>query len=67
MTLDAVAGEIELRSKRELIEKFIDSAMPNVDSAAEVPDCFEDFWEQESVSSFDALCKEEQLDADNKL
>lgn len=24
----------------------------------------EDFWEQERVSSFDALCKEEQLDAD---
>jgi type I restriction enzyme R subunit len=64
LVLDAVAGDIELRSKRELIEKFIDSAMPNVDSAAEIPDCFEDFWEQERVSSFDALCKEEQLDAD---
>ena len=24
----------------------------------------EDFWEQERVASFDALCKEEQLDAD---
>ena len=35
--LDSVAGEIELRSKRELIEKFIDSAMPNVDSAAGDP------------------------------
>jgi type I restriction enzyme R subunit len=64
LVLDAVAGDIELRSKRELIEKFIDSAMPNIDSAAEIPDCFEDFWEQERVSSFDALCKEEQLDAD---
>ena len=62
--LDAVAGEIELRSKRELIEKFIDSAMPNVDSAAEVPDCFEDFWEQERIAAFDQLVKEEQLDAD---
>ena len=62
--LDAVAGEIELRSKRELIEKFIDSAMPNVDSAAEVPDCFEDFWEQERITAFDQLVKEEQLDAD---
>ena len=64
MILDAVAGEIELRSKRELIEKFIDSAMPNVDSAAEVPDCFEDFWEQERIAAFDQLVKEEQLDAD---
>ena len=64
LVLDSVAGDIELRSKRELIEKFIDTAMPDVDSAAEIPDCFEEFWEQERESSFDALCKEEQLDAD---
>jgi len=35
-----------------------------MDRAAEIPDSFEDFWEQERVSAFDALCKEEQLDAD---
>ena len=64
LLLDSIAADIELRSKRELIERFIDSEMPNVDSATEIPDCFEDFWEQERVSSFDALCKEEQLDAD---
>jgi type I restriction enzyme R subunit len=64
LLLDSIAADIELRSKRELIERFIDSEMPNVDSATEIPDCFEDFWEQERVSAFDALCKEEQLDAD---
>ena len=57
--LDSVAGDIELRNKRRLIEKFIVSEMPNVESAAEIPDCFEEYWEQERVSAFDALCKED--------
>lgn len=64
LILDTVAGDIELRTKRELIEKFIDSTLPDITSAAEIPDCFEDFWEQERQSAFDQLCKEEQLDAD---
>jgi len=64
LILDSVAGEIELRSKRELIQKFIDSNLPNLDSAAEIPDSFENFWEQERLSAFEKLVKEEQLDAD---
>ena len=64
LILDTVAGDIELRSKRELIQKFIDSTLPDIKSAAEIPDSFEDYWEQERVSAFDALCKEEQLDAE---
>ena len=64
LILDTVAGDIELRSKRELIQKFIDSTLPDVKSAAEIPDSFEDYWEQERASAFDALCKEEQLDAE---
>ena len=64
LILDSVAGEIELRSKRELIQKFIESTLPDLGSAAEIPDSFEDFWEQERFSAFDQLVKEEQLDAD---
>ncbi len=64
LILGAVAGDVELRSKRELIQKFIDSTLPEVSSAAEIPNSFEDFWEQERLSAFDALCKEEQLDAE---
>jgi type I restriction enzyme R subunit len=64
LILDAVAGEIELRSKRELIQKFIDGSLPQLDSAAEIPDSFEEFWEQERLSAFDQLVREEQLDAD---
>lgn len=64
LILESVAGEIELRSKRELIQKFIDSTVPTLGSAAEIPDSFEEFWEQERQSAFAALCKEEQLDAE---
>ena len=64
LILDSVAGEIELRSKRELIEKFIESTLPNISNATEIPDTFEHFWEQERQSAFDQLVKEEQLDAD---
>jgi type I restriction enzyme R subunit len=63
LILDCVAGDIELRSKRELIEKFIEQNLPKLDSSAEIPDSFEDFWEKERVAAFDNLVKEEQLDA----
>ena len=63
LILDGVAGDIELRSKRELIEKFIEQNLPKLDSSAEIPESFEDFWEKERVAAFDHLCKEEQLDA----
>lgn len=38
--------------------------MPGLSSAAEIPESFESFWEQERATAFDALCKEEELDAD---
>jgi type I restriction enzyme R subunit len=63
LILDGVAGDIELRSKRELIEKFIEQNLPKLDSSVEIPESFEDFWEKERVAAFDHLCKEEQLDA----
>jgi type I restriction enzyme, R subunit len=62
--LDSVAGDIELRSKQELIQKFIESTLPGLGNAAEIPDSFEEFWEQERASAFETLCKEEQLDAE---
>ena len=64
LILDSVAGDVELRSKKELIEKFIEQSLPKVGDAAEIPETFEAFWEAERVAAFDQLVKEEQLDAD---
>lgn len=62
--LDAVSGDEELRSKRELIAKFIDEQLPNVPNSVMIPESFESFWEHERDDAFAALVKEEQLDAD---
>ncbi len=64
LILDTVAGDLELRSKRELIEKFIEQNLPTAGSAAEIPETFEAFWEKERVDAFDQLVKDEHLDAD---
>ena len=53
-----------LRSKKELIEKFIDQNLPAIEDAAQIPETFETYWEAERADAFDKLVKEEQLDAD---
>lgn len=62
--IDALSGDPELRTKQELIKKFIENNLPEISHASEIPETFEDFWEQERKSAFDSLVKEEQLDAD---
>jgi type I restriction enzyme R subunit len=64
LILDSVTGDLELRSKAMLIEKFIEDNLPKVGSEAEIPDSFEAFWEKERVAAFDQLVAEEDLDAD---
>ena len=62
--IDALAGDPELRTKQELIMQFIENNLPEISHAAEIPECFEDFWEQERRKAFDSLVKEEHLDAE---
>ena len=64
LILDSVTGDLELRSKAMLIEKFIEDNLPQVGSEAQIPDSFEAFWEKERVAAFDQLVAEEDLDAD---
>lgn len=44
--IDLIAGEAYLRSKRELIEKFIKENLPNIDDADNIPDEFEKILER---------------------
>ena len=62
--IDLVVGETQLRSKRELIEKFIRENLPLIEDPDNVPDEFEAFWNQERVSALNQLSKEENLDTD---
>ena len=60
--IDLLAGEVELRSKRELIEKFIEENLPHIDDVDAIQDEFEKFWQQEKIMALAKLCEEEQLD-----
>jgi type I restriction enzyme R subunit len=59
-----LGGETQLRSKKELIEKFIDQNLPHIQDVDDIPDAFEAFWNEERQSAFNNLCEEEQLMSD---
>jgi type I restriction enzyme R subunit len=59
--INIINGNAQLRSKRELIEKFIDSTLASIEDTDAVDDAFESFWEGEKVSAFERLCDEENL------
>ena len=60
--VDLIAGETNLRSKRELIEKFIEENLPRVTDTDEIPEEFEQFWSAEQQKAFNKLVVEEDLD-----
>ena len=60
--MDLLGGDIDLRSKRELIEKFIEENLPKIHDADAIQDEFEKYWQEQKVLALEKLCIEEQLD-----
>ncbi len=60
--MDLLGGEVELRSKRELIEKFIEENIPHIDDADNIQDEFEKYWQEQKVLALAKLCDAENLD-----
>ena len=60
--MDLLGGDIELRSKRELIEKFILENLPLIDNADNIQDEFEEYWQEQKVLALAKLCDDEHLD-----
>jgi type I restriction enzyme, R subunit len=60
--LDLLGGEVQLRSKRELIEKFINENLPKIDNADNIQDEFEKYWQDQKVLALAKLCDDEHLD-----
>jgi len=60
--IDLLGGDISLRSKKELIEKFIDENLPHIEDADKIEDEFEQYWQDQKVFALDKICEEEQLD-----
>jgi type I restriction enzyme R subunit len=59
--INIINGNAQLRSKRELIEKFIDSTLASIEDVDTVDEAFDVYWEQEKASAFTQLCDEENL------
>ena len=60
--IDLLGGDIQLRSKRELIEKFIQENMPLIKEGDNFNDEFEKFWQEQKVLALGKLCEDEHLD-----
>ena len=57
-------NEAHLRSKRELIERFIKENLPVIEDTDDIPQEFEKFWNTEQQKAFNQLVKEENLSAE---
>jgi len=59
---DILSSETQLRSKKELIEKFIEENLPLITDSDLVANEFESFWTVEKKKAILKLAKEENLD-----
>jgi len=60
--IDLLGGDIKLRSKRELIEKFIEENLPHILDEDAIEEEFEQYWQDQKVLALGKLCEEEHLD-----
>ncbi|MDT7849399.1 type I restriction endonuclease subunit R [Methylophilus sp. VKM B-3414] len=59
--IDLVAGEIQLRSKRQLIEEFIEDNLPKLKPNEDVIGAFESYWNNHKQAAFQKLCEDENI------
>lgn len=57
---DILSGDIDLRSKKELIEKFIDQQLVG-QKLGNVQEAFDAYWSEEQRKAFHKICKDENL------
>ncbi|MER9801771.1 type I restriction endonuclease subunit R [Mesorhizobium sp. M0142] len=62
--LDIISSEPSLRSKRELIEKFIRQNMPLIGQGTDVKAKFEEYWATEKEEALNGLCAAEGIKRD---
>ena len=62
--MDLIAGETELRSKRVLIEKFIQNNLPQIGDEDDVEAVFKKYWDEETNMALEQLTKTETLKQD---
>jgi type I restriction enzyme, R subunit len=60
--MKVIAGDVGLRSKRELIQKFIDENLPFIDDPDSIPQEFDSFIDVEFKNEMNVICELENLD-----
>ncbi|NSY40051.1 type I restriction endonuclease subunit R [Leisingera sp. ANG59] len=61
---DLLGSERHLRSKRELIEKFVNQHMSALPEGQSVAEAFNGFWDAEKSNAIAEVCEAEKLDSD---
>lgn len=61
---DLLSGDIKLRSKKELIEKFITENVLKPEDSENIEENFESFWDEEKHKAIALICEEEGVEAD---
>lgn len=59
--LDLIGSDVKLRSKRKLIERFIDDYMPTISNSQNVSSAFSEFWSEEKSKALKEICESEGL------
>jgi len=62
--IELISGDVKMRSKRELIEKFILINLLDIEDSDSIPEEFEEFWSKEKVLALNKLSNEENLDSE---
>lgn len=60
--LDMLSGNVEMRSKKKLIEKFIEENLPQIQSGGDIEAEFKRFWDEQDQAYLLRLSEEEGLD-----
>jgi type I restriction enzyme R subunit len=59
--IDLISGESDLRSKRVLIEKFIQNNLPKISDSEAIEDEFKNYWQEETKIALQELSTTETL------
>jgi type I restriction enzyme R subunit len=59
--IDLITGTVQMRSKKELIEKFIAENLPHISQTDNVTEQFGQFWNKERLDAFQKLVADEKL------
>lgn len=57
--------DVKLRKKKDLIRKFIEENLPNIEKSSQVEKAFSEFWNSQKSESLKKLAEDEKIPLDN--